>query len=111
MEASGPAQSQHHPYTSQLLELTSVLIKPVRAGFPVTSIAERGDGGTSHLEEKGVLANPLNWRQQVALQRDVCGLPASQKHATLQKDIRPSLKLTRDGKGIWPPSKNHGEHS
>lgn len=39
----------------------------------------------SHLEQERVLADPLDRGQQVALQRDVSGLPAPQKHAALQR--------------------------
>lgn len=44
----------------------------------------------SHLKEQGVFADPLNRGQQIALQGDVRGLPASQKHAALQRDRTPS---------------------
>lgn len=68
----------------------------------------KGVGCRSHLEEEGVLADPLNRRQQVALQRDVRGLPAAQKHAALQRDSTPSLKLAKDNKRIGPPSNSYG---
>ena len=62
------------------------------------------------LEEEGVFADPLNRRQQVALQRDVRGLPASEKHAALQRDRRPSSELAKDSQGVWSPSNNRGNH-
>ena len=63
----------------------------------------------THLEEERVLADPLNRRQQVALQRDVRGLPASEKHAALQRDRRPLSELTKDSHGVWSPSNNRGK--
>jgi hypothetical protein len=54
--------------------------------------------GTPHLEQERVLADALDWGQQVALQWDIRGLPASQKHATLQRDRRPLLTLAKDGR-------------
>lgn len=56
-----------------------------------------GVGCCSHLEEQGVFADPLNRRQQVALQRDVRGLPAAQKHAALQRNRQHTIIKTRQG--------------
>lgn len=72
------------------------MIKP-RVVFSVTSNMGKGDGWRSYLEEEWVFADPLNWGQQVALQRDVRGLPASQKHAALQRNRRPTFINTHQG--------------
>lgn len=63
--------------------------RPAEASGSQVSCTPRLGRPAAHLEEQWVLADALNGRQQVALQGDVRGLPASQQHTALQRNRDP----------------------
>lgn len=65
---------------------STLVLKPGHARAAGTWDRVGGASQVPHLEEQWVLADPLDWGQQVAFQWNVRGLPASQQHTALQSN-------------------------